>query len=89
MPLEKSNATRLSYNTITALGFERSGNGITMEDSQDNHFYLVSDLISTREANKSLTLFPKLTGAGITLKLFFNKALPEAVELFLIGERFG
>ena len=88
-PLDTSNDTRLFYNTMTALGFERGGNGITLEDYQDNYFYLVFDLISTREASKSLTLFPELTGAGLTLKLSFSKALPEAVELFLIGERFS
>ena len=89
-PLDTSNDTRLFYTTITALGFERGGNGITLEDYQDNHFYLVFDLTTTtREASKSLTLFPELTGAGITTKLSFNKVLPEAVELFLIGESFS
>ena len=88
-PIDTSSNTRLYYNTISALGFERSGNGITLNDYEDNHFYLVFDLTSTREASKSLTLFPELTGAGLTLKLNFSKALPEAVELFLIGERFS
>ena len=88
-PLDTTNDTRLYYNTISALGFERGGNGITLEDYQSNHFYLVFDLTSTREASKSLTLFPELTGAGITLKLSFSKALPEAAELFSIGERFS
>ena len=86
-PLNTSNDTRLFYNVITALGFERGGNGVALEDYQDNHFYLVFDLTSTTEASKSLTLFPELTGAGITLKVSFSNALPEAVELFLIGER--
>ena len=31
-PLDASNDTRLFYNTIPALGFERGGNGITFED---------------------------------------------------------
>ena len=65
------------------------GNGITLEDCQDNHFHLVINLTSTREASKSLTFFPELTGAEVTLKLSFGKVLPEAVELFLIGERFS
>ena len=88
-PLDTASNTRLYYNTISALGFERSGNGITLDDYEENHFFLVFDLTSTREASKSLTLFPELTGAGLTLKLTFCKALPEAVELFLIGERFS
>ena len=48
---------------------------------------LTFDLTSSQEASKNLTLFPELTGAPITLKLFFSEALPEAVELFMIGDR--
>ena len=88
-PLDTSNDTRLFYNTITALGFERGGNDITLEDYQDNHFYLVFDLTSSIEASKSLIFFPDLTRAGITLKLSFSKALSETTELFLIGKRFS
>ena len=88
-PLDTSNDTCRFFNTTTAVGFEHVGNGITLEDYEDNHFYLVFDLTSTREASKSLTFFPELTGAGIALKLSFSKALPEAVELFLIGKRFS
>ena len=88
-PLDTPNDTRLYYNTVTALGFERSGNRITLEDCQANHFHLVFDPTSTTEARKSLALFSKLTRAGITLKMFFSKALPEAVQLILIGERFS
>ena len=88
-PLDTTNNSRLYYNVITALGFERSGNGITLDEYEDNHFFLVFDLTSTREARKSLTLFPELTGAGLTMKLTFATALPEAVELFLIGERYS
>ena len=88
-PFDTSIDKRLFYNTITALGFERGGNGIALEDYQDNHFYLAFDITSIREACTSLTLFPELAGAGITFKLSFSKALPEAVELFLIGERFS
>ena len=88
-PMDTGNGTRLYYNTISALGFNRSGNGILMQDLEDNHFILVFDLTSTREASKSFTLFPELTGAGITLKPAFDAALTTAVELFLIGERFS
>ena len=87
--LDTTNNSRLYYNVITALGFERSGNGITLDEYEDNHFFLVFDLTSTRGASKSLTLFPELTGAGLTRKLTFAPALPGAVELFLIGERYS
>ena len=88
-PLDTTNNTRLYYNTICALGFDRGGNGISLSDFETNHYFLVFDLTSTREASKSLTLFPELTGAGITVKLDFSEALKEAIELFLIGERFS
>ena len=88
-PMDTGNGTRLCYNTISALGFNRSGNGILMQDFEDNHFILVFDLTSMREASKSFTLLPELTGARITLKLAFGAALATAMELFLIGERFS
>ena len=87
-PLDTTNNSRLYYNVITALGFERSGNGITLDEYEDNHFFLVFNLASTREASKSLNLFLELTGAGLTMKLTFATT-PEAVELFLIGERYS
>ena len=88
-PLDTSNNVMLYYNTITALGFTKSGNGIRLEDFEDNHFILVFDLTSTEEASKNLTLFHELTGSSLTLKLYFSKTLDDAVELFLIGERFS
>ena len=74
--------------TLTALGFKNGGNKISLQDF-DNNFFVCFDLTSSQEASKNLTLFPELTGAPITLKLFFSEALPEAVELFIIGERFS
>ena len=64
-------------------------NIIKLDDFEDNHFFLVFNLTSTEEASKSLTLFPELTGSKMTLKLYFSKALDDAIELFLIGERFS
>lgn len=88
-PLDTTNNVRLYYNTITALGFNKKSNGIKLEDYEQNHFFLVFDLTSTEEASKNLTLFPELTGSSLTLKLYFEKALDHAIELFLIGERFS
>ena len=88
-PLDTTNNVRLYYNTITALGFKEKSNGIKLEDYEDNHFFLVFDLTSTEEASKNFTLFPELTGSSLTLKLYFEKALDDAIELFLIGERFS
>ena len=88
-PLDTTNNVRLYYNTITALGFNKKSNGIKLEDYEQNHFFLVFDLTSTEEASKNLTLFPEFTGSSLTLKLYFEKALDHAIELFLIGERFS
>ena len=85
--MDTSSDTQLFYNTITALGFERGGNAITLEDYQDNRFYAVFNPTSKGEASKSLKVFPELPGAGITMKLILSKFLPEAVEVFLIEER--
>ena len=88
-PIDTTKNTRLFYNTICALGFTKGGNGIEMNDFEENHYFLVFDLTSSREAGKAFTLFPELTGAGITLKLGFTEALTHPVELFLVGERFS
>ena len=88
-PIDTTQNTRLFYNTICALGFTKGGNGIEMNDFEENHYFLVFDLTSSREASKAFTLFPELTGAGITLKLSFTEALTHTVELFLVGERFS
>ena len=88
-PIDTSNTVRLHYNRFTALRVTKNGNGVKLEDFEDNRFFLVFDLTSTEEASRSLTLFPELTGSSLTLKLYFSTALEDAIELFLIGERFS
>ena len=88
-PLDTTNNVRLYYNTITALGFKEKSNGIKLEDYEDNHFFLFFDLTSTEDASKNITLFLEFTGSSLTLKLYFEEALNNAIELFLIGERFS
>ena len=89
-PLVMRNGRRAYYNTICSLGFYSGcgGNAIAFKNFE-NQFVLVFDLTSTREASKSLTLFPELTGASRMLKLLFEKALEKTVELFVIAERFS
>ena len=88
-PIDTTKNTRLFYNTICAFGSTKGGNGIEMNDFEENHYFLVFDLTSSREAGKAFTLFLELTGAGMTLKLSFTEALTHPVELFLFGERFS
>ena len=90
-PLDMRNGRmRAYYNTICSHNFSSGsgGNGIAFKNFEDD-FVLVFDLTSTREASKSLTLFPELTGASLTLKLLFEKASEKTVELFVIAERFS
>ena len=75
LPIDTTKNTRLFYNTICALPFTRGGNGIEITDFEEDRYFLVFDLTSSREAGKSLTLFPEFTGASITLKLHFSEAL--------------
>ena len=86
-PIDTESNVRMYHNSLSALGFKNGGNKISLEDFA-NKFIVTFDLTS-QEASKNLTLFPELTGAPIFLKLFFSQALPEAVELFMIGERFS
>ena len=87
-PIDTESNVRMYHNSLSALGFKNGGNKISLEDFA-NKFIVTFDLTSSQEASKNLTLFPELTGAPITLKLFFSEALAEAVELFMIGERFS
>ena len=87
-PVDTRDNARIYHNSLSALGFKNGGNGIALDDFCD-HFVLVFDLTSSQEASKTLTVFPELTGAPLTLKLFFEKQLPEPVELYLIGEKFS
>ena len=88
-PLDSLNDTRLYYNTITTLGFDRSGNRMALKKYRTNHFHLVFKLTSTKEGIKRLILFAKMIRAGIILKLSFSKALQEAVDIVLIGKQFS
>ena len=74
-PLDTQNDTRLYYNTVAALGFERSGNKITLEDCQANHFYLMFDLTSTTEACKSLAPFFQIDQSRHNLENVFQRRL--------------
>ena len=90
-PLDMRNGRmRAYYNSICSLGFAAGsgGNGIQFKNFEA-HFVLVFDLTSTREASKSLTFSPELTGDSLTLKLSFKQALEKTVELLVIAERFS
>ena len=53
-PMDTGNNIRLYCNTITSLGFIKNGNGIKLDDFDDNLFFLAFDLTSTEEASLNL-----------------------------------
>ena len=60
-PIHTTESTRLLYKTFCAPGFTKAGNGKEMSDFEENHYFLVTDLTSSKQAGKTLTLFPELT----------------------------
>ena len=66
-PVDTENNFRIYHNSLTALGFKKGGNKISLKDFV-NKFIVTFDLTSSKEASKNLTLFPELKGAPITLK---------------------
>jgi hypothetical protein len=70
-----------------ALGMDHAGNGINLAD-YPNHFIMVFDLTSTREAGSDV-IYPELTGASIRLKLEFDAAITTPLEIFVMGEKDG
>ena len=87
--IDTSNNVRLCYNTITALGITENGNGTELEDSKENHFFIVFYLTSKEEASRSLTLFIELTGSSLVVKMYFSITLEDAIDLFVNGEPLG
>ena len=86
-PVETQNNSGLYHITLTALGFKNGGNCIKL-DNFDVHFQPTLDPKLSQEATKSLTLFRELAGAPVTLKFLIGTTLPEAIECYLIGEKF-
>ena len=73
------------YDTMESLNIKSDGNGIKLSDFPD-HYILVFDLTSTREADSEV-YFPDLVGEPLRLELYFEKALEHTVEILLLGEK--
>ena len=67
-----------------ALAFHEHGHGISFKEYA-NHYLLVFDLTSTRQASHGFIL-PELTSASIPISLRFDTALAQITELLLLGE---
>ena len=84
-PIMTTDNKRLYFNTLAALAYEDSGNAIPLTDFP-NHYIMVFDLTSTQQASHEF-IHPELTNASISLELQFRVALPNNIEVFLLGEK--
>ena len=76
---------QLYFNTISDLAYIDNGLGITLT-AYPNHFILVFDLNSTQQASHDF-IHPDLTNCSISIELKFATALPNNIEIFVIGEK--
>ena len=77
--------TYMYSETMENLNLTSDGNGITLEDFP-NHYMLVFDLTSAREANSEVYL-PDLAGEPLRVEMNFSLALTDAFEIFLMSEK--
>ena len=75
----------LYFNTISDLAYIDNGHGIGLLDYL-NHFIMVFDLTSTQQASHNF-IHPELTNCSIYIELKFSAALPNNIEIFIIGEK--
>ena len=84
-PISTADDKRLYFNTISDLAYIDNGHGISLTD-YPNHFIMVFDLTSTPQASHDF-IYPELTNCSISVELKFSVALPNNIEIFIIGEK--
>ena len=84
-PISTSDDKRLYFNTISDLAYIDNGHGISLTE-YPNHFIMVFDLTSTQQASHDF-VHPELTNSSISIELKFSAALPNNIEIFIIGEK--
>ena len=84
-PISTADDKRLYFNTISDLAHIDNGQEINLTD-YPNHFVMVFDLTSTQQASHDF-IHPELTNCSISLELKFSVALPNKIEIFIIGEK--
>ena len=67
------------------LAYIDNGHGISLTD-YPNHFIMVFDLTSTQQASHDF-IHPELTNCSISIELKFSTALPNNIEIFIVGEK--
>ena len=84
-PTSTADDKRLYFNTISDLAYIDNGHGIDLTD-YPYHFLMVFDLTSTQRASHDF-IHPELTNCSISVELKFSVALPNNIEIFIIGEK--
>ena len=84
-PISTSDDKRLYFNTISDLAYIDNGHGISLTD-YPNHFIMVFDLTRTQQASQNF-IHRELTNSSISIELKFSAALPNNIEIFIIGEK--
>ena len=84
-PISTTDDKRLYFNTISDLAYIDNGHGVSLTD-YPNHFLMVFDLTSPQQASHDF-IHPELTSCSISIELKFATALPNNIEIFIIGEK--
>ena len=84
-PISTADDKRLYFRTILDLAYIDNGHGISLTD-YPNHFIMVFDLTRTQQASHDF-IHPELTNCSISVELKFSVALPNNIEIFIIGEK--
>ena len=84
-PISTNDDKRLYFNTISDLAYIDNGHGISLTD-YPNHFIMVFDLTSTQQASHDF-IHPELTNCSISIELKFSAALPNNIEIFIVGKK--
>ena len=85
IPKFTADEKRLYFNTISDLAYIDIGHGIILTD-YSNHFIKFFDLTSTQQASHDF-IHPELTNCSIYVALKFSVALPNNIEIFIVGEK--
>ena len=84
-PKSTDDNKRLYFNTISDLAYIDNGQGIKLSECS-NYFLMIFDLTSTQQASHDF-IHPDLTNSSITVELKLSAALPNNIEIFIIGEK--
>ena len=84
IPISTSDDKRLYFNTISDLAYIDNSHRISLTE-YSNHYVMFFYLTSTQQASHDF-IHPELTNSSICIELKFSAALPNNIEIFIIGK---